>query len=342
MAGSYETVPEPINWTMSRVALFAHANCSRHDTGWGHPEHQGRLRAVMSALGAALPELNDVVLPLGATPATEDLLRGVHTAAHVARVREACDRAADEGSLVHLDPDTVVCGRSWDAGLAAVGAAVDAVRWVGRGEGPAAFCPVRPPGHHATPERAMGFCLFNNVAVAARASIDEGLSKRVLIVDWDVHHGNGTQDVFYEDPDVYYLSMHQHPLYPGTGARHERGRGPGEGTTLNLPLPPGRPAEFYVESLVSAVEEAARFEPDMVLVSAGFDAAREDPIGGFTLEPGHFAALTREIVERTRPSADGRVVSVLEGGYNPGELGQCVTAHLAALAEATIDGDAAS
>ena len=341
MAESYEPVPKPINLAMNRVALFAHGNCSHHDTGWGHPEHQGRLRAVMSALGAALPELNDLVVPLSAELATEDLLRGAHSTEHVEAVRRVCERAADEDTLLHLDADTVVCGRSWGAALAAAGAAVDAVRWVGRGEGPAAFCPVRPPGHHATRDRAMGFCLFNNVAVAARAALREGYAHRILIVDWDVHHGNGTQDIFYEDADVFYLSMHQHPLYPGTGAAQETGRGPGEGTTLNVPLRAGLAPQEYVDSLLAAVDAAVGFGPELVLISAGFDAARDDPIGGFTLEPEHFATLTKEIVERTRPTAGGRVVSVLEGGYNPKELGQCVTAHLMALAATPIPGEAA-
>ena len=186
--------------------------------------------------------------------------------------------------------------------------------------------------------RAMGFCLFNNVAIAARTAVDEGHAASVLIVDWDVHHGNGTQDIFYEDPDVFYLSMHQHPLYPGTGSETERGRGAGDGTTLNVPLPPGRPPDVYVDALLAALDEAAAFRPEMILISAGFDAARDDPIGGFTLEPEHFATLTTEVVERTRSSARGRVASVLEGGYDPQELGRCVTAHLAALAAAAAGG----
>jgi len=180
----------------------------------------------------------------------------------------------------------------------------------------------------------MGFCLFNNVAVAARAALVEGIAQRVLIVDWDVHHGNGTQDIFYEDPEVFYLSLHQHPQYPGTGLAHETGRGAGEGTTLNLPMGAGLDPERYVDALLASLEQAAEFAPDMVFISAGFDAALNDPIGGFTLEPEHFARLTHEVVERTRASAGGKVVSLLEGGYNPAELGRCVTAHLTALTEA--------
>jgi acetoin utilization deacetylase AcuC-like enzyme len=332
MAGSYVNVPETINRIMDRVALFAHEACSAHDTGWEHPEHQGRLRAVMGALAKALPELNDRVAPLHAELASEADIQRVHTAEHVMTVREACERAAAENRVLRLDPDTVVSGRSWEAARGASGAALSAVRWVGRGEGTAAFCAVRPPGHHATADRAMGFCLLNNVAVAARGALAEGVAGRVLIVDWDVHHGNGTQDLFYDDPDVFYLSMHQHPLYPGTGAASERGRGAGEGTTLNVPMSAGLEPERYVDAFLEALDEAAAFAPEMVFISAGFDAARDDPIGGFTLAPEHFALLTREVVERTRQSAAGRVVSLLEGGYDPQELGRCVTAHLTALA----------
>jgi len=288
----------------------------------------------MSALGKALPELNDRITTRHANPASLSEIRRVHSADHVDAVRGACRRAAELGRILRLDPDTAVSGRSWDAALGACGAALDAMRFVGRGEGPSAFCPVRPPGHHATAGRAMGFCLFNNVAVAARAAVSEGIARRVLIVDWDVHHGNGTQDIFYEDPDVFYLSMHQHPLYPGTGAAGETGRGAGEGATLNLPMSAGLPPETYVEALLGGLDRAAGFGPELVFISAGFDAARDDPIGGFTLEPEHFARLTQEVVERTRATAGGRVVSVLEGGYNPEELGRCVTAHLTALTEA--------
>ncbi len=180
----------------------------------------------------------------------------------------------------------------------------------------------------------MGFCLFNSVAIAARCAIREDLAERVLIVDWDVHHGNGTQDIFYSDGSVYYLSLHQSPHYPGTGSSDERGTGPGAGTTRNLPMPPGLPAERYVEALLDAVDEAAEFGPDLVLISAGFDGAAGDPLGGFTLEPDHFRQMTIEISRRTSATAAGRIVSVMEGGYDPPSLGENVDAHLRALVEA--------
>ena len=319
---------------MAKTAIFHHEACARHDTGWRHPEHQGRLRAVTGALERAMPALaKDVETVLGA-PVEPALLELVHTGDHVTRVRAAVDLASEEDRPVSLDADTVVSAASWDAATAAAGCAVDAVRAVVTGAMANAFCVVRPPGHHATADRAMGFCLFNSVAVAARHAIESGLASRVLIVDWDVHHGNGTQDIFYDDPDVFYLSMHQSPFYPGTGAREERGAGAGEGTTYNLPLPPGLPAERYVEELVGGFDLAASFEPDLVLISAGFDAGREDPIGGFTLRESDFRELTLELAARTRRSAAGRIVSLLEGGYNPAELGRNVVTHIEALRDA--------
>ena len=319
-----------------RVAVVSHAACSLHDTGWYHPEHQGRLRAVMSAIDRALPELAPHVDAISAEPIAREALLDVHTEAHVERVAQAVREAKRSETLVGLDADTVVSGASWDAGLAAAGCAVAAVDLVLEGGHASAFCPVRPPGHHATGDRAMGFCLFNNAAIAARHAIDRAGAERVLIVDWDVHHGNGTQDIFYEDPSVFYLSMHQSPFYPGTGAAEERGSGDGAGTTLNLPRPPGLPAAEYVDTLIGGLREAAEFGPDLVVISAGFDAAIDDTLGGFTLETQHFRHLTREVAERTHASAGGRIVSVLEGGYNPPELGRNATAHLTELVDIAI------
>lgn len=318
---------------MDRLQFYHDPTCSLHDTGWGHVEHQGRLRAVSQALAAALPDLHADVKPMDATALDPALARLVHTERHIALVQEIVEKADASGEQGRLDVDTVVSGRSWDAALAAAGCAVDATRAVLTGQTRTAFAAVRPPGHHAESDRPMGFCLLNNVAIAAAVARDEGLARRILIVDWDVHHGNGTQEIFYSDPNVYYLSMHQSPFYPGTGASSESGSGAGLGTTRNLPMPPGLDPAVYVESLVEAVEEVAiEFAPELLIISAGFDAALHDPLGGFTLESEHFRLLTEQIVDRTVASTDGRTVSVLEGGYNPAELGRNVVSHLSALA----------
>ena len=323
---------------MAAVALYHHPACGRHDTGWGHPEHQGRLRAIHEAIERVLPDLHGDVEPREGRLADRAILELVHVPAHLDRVERAAERARAESRPVRLDLDTVVSGASWEAARAVAGCAIEAVETVCAGDPRAAFCAIRPPGHHATPDRAMGFCLVNGVAVAARHALGSGLAGRVLIVDWDVHHGNGTQEIFYADPTVFYLSLHQSPFYPGTGAAAERGEGPGEGTTLNLPMPPALPPERYVDALLDGLDRALdRFAPDLVLASAGFDAAREDPLGGFTLEEEHFRTLTLELVRRTASSATGRVVSVLEGGYNPPELGRNAVAHLRALRDAALE-----
>ncbi|MFQ5746154.1 MAG: histone deacetylase [Gemmatimonadota bacterium] len=318
---------------MRRVGLFSSAACGLHDTGWRHPEHQGRLRALMSNLAGALPRLEGHVIPVEGEPAAEGRLASVHSRDHVSRVRGACRAAAESGGLVHIDADTVASPGSWAAALAAAGCVADAVEGVFDGRFESAFCAVRPPGHHATRDRAMGFCLFNNVAIGARHALDRGSAARVLIVDWDVHHGNGTQAIFWQDPDVFYLSMHMADHYPGTGAVQERGAGRGAGTVRNLPLPPGLPPERYVAELLDAVGTAAAdFRPDLVLISAGFDSAAGDPLGGFTLRPADFRRVTEGILASSERTARGRVVSVLEGGYDSEVLARCALAHVEGLA----------
>jgi len=320
---------------MARALFYHHSACSLHDTGWHHPEHQGRLRAVSSAVAAALPELHADVESREGTPLAPLLAELVHSERHVRFIREAAEAALEAGAPRRVEVDTVVSDHSWQATLAAAGCVVDGVRAVCAGEAPAAFAAVRPPGHHAESDRVMGFCLLNNVAVAAAVAREEGLADRILIVDWDAHHGNGTQEIFYRDPEVFYLSIHQSPFYPGTGAMEERGAGPGDGTTLNVPMAPGLAPEAYVDALLAAAEEATTFAPDLLLISAGFDAARDDPLAGFTLETHHFEHLTRELIRMTAGSTGGRTVSALEGGYEPKSLGRNVVAHLGALVESS-------
>jgi acetoin utilization deacetylase AcuC-like enzyme len=281
----------------------------------GHPERPERLTAIMRAL-AALPDLRRLA-PRAATPAELEL---VHTAAHVERMRAL---SASGGGRV--DPDTYVTPRTFEVARHAVGALLAAADEIAAGRARNAFCAVRPPGHHATRDRAMGFCIFNQVAVAARYVQARTAWKKVLIVDFDVHHGNGTQDIFYRDDSVFYLSVHRAPFYPGTGAASERG----SGTTLNLPFAPGTPRAEILGAWETAVRRVGReFAPDFVLVSAGFDAYRDDPIGGLGYEVDDYRRLMEVVVEVAPP---GRVVSALEGGYNLDALGACAAAHLAPL-----------
>jgi acetoin utilization deacetylase AcuC-like enzyme len=278
----------------------------------GHPERPERLTAILRALDA-VPGLRRIP----PRPAGVAELELVHTRRHVERVRALSERGGGA-----VDGDTYVTPRSYEVARHAVGALLVAVDEIAAGRARNAFCAVRPPGHHASSERAMGFCLFNQVAVAARYLQGRTAWKRVLIVDFDVHHGNGTQDVFYRDDSVFYLSMHRDPFYPGTGAASERG----SGTTLNLPVRSGTPRERILVSWETAVRGAAReFRPDFVLVSAGFDAYKDDPIGGLGYEVDDYRRLMAVVAE---VAPGGRIVSALEGGYDLGALGACVVAHL--------------
>jgi acetoin utilization deacetylase AcuC-like enzyme len=314
------------------AALVSHPSCALHDTGWGHPEHQGRLPAIVKRLHADSPALLDHIVAMEAGPAEEaDLLR-VHTRAHLERVRDGVGRAEREERPVPLTHDTIVSGASWDAAVGAAGAGIEGTRAVLDGEAVTAFALTRPPGHHATPDLAMGFCLFNNVAVAARWAQAERGVERVLIVDWDVHHGNGTQDIFYEDPTVFYLSLHLSGHYPGTGHPHQRGGGAGVGTTRNITFPHGVEREYYLQVYEESVRETLdRFAPDLVLVSAGFDLLEGDPLGGLALEPADLHAMTRLLMDHAA-SARGRVVALLEGGYVPPRVADGVLQVVRALA----------
>jgi len=293
---------------MRRVGLYDDPLFREHDAGPGHPERPDRVDAVRRGLReAALEGELRLVPPRPAT--TSELLR-VHTGEHVARV------ASTRGRTVRFDPDTQASPLSYEAALLAAGAVVDAVDRVLEGDLDRAFCAVRPPGHHATPGRAMGFCLFNNVAVAAAQALARGL-ERVAVIDFDVHHGNGTQDVFYADRRVLYVSSHAYPFYPGTGALEEVGEGPGRGFTVNLPLPAGMGDEDYARVYREFVLPIGRaFDPQLVLVSAGFDPYEGCPIAPMRVTPAGFAEVAQACVEVAGGAARGRAVFALEGGYD--------------------------
>jgi len=328
------------------VGFLLHPEAPLHDTGWGHPEHQGRLRALASAVGRDLLALHERVVQIEPGEVSdEDLLR-VHTPDHLALVRAAVERATQEATPVALDANTMVSSASWGAAAGSTAALLTAVGQVADGTLSSAFVATRPPGHHATPDRAMGFCLINHVAVAARWLQATGRAERVLIVDWDVHHGNGTQDTFYADGTVFYLSLHQSPHYPGTGQTSETGTGDGAGWTLNVPLPAGTPVAEYRRQFSSALERGMETcRPDFVLISAGFDVMAGDPLGGMLLEPEDLHHLTREVMARAggqSEEGDSRgvgIVATLEGGYDPGRTGLGAAAVLRALAGIELEGD---
>jgi acetoin utilization deacetylase AcuC-like enzyme len=305
------------------LAYISSSDCGRHDTGWGHPEHVGRLRAIPHALRED-PELMARLEHVESRHATVDDLAIAHDPRYVEQVRAL---VAEGGG--RLDADTVASEGSWDAAAAAAGAVLDGIDFA-FGTGPRrSFCAVRPPGHHALRNSAMGFCLFGNVAIGAHYARQRHGAERVLIVDWDVHHGNGTQALVEAERDIHFVSMHQWPWYPGTGAAGDRGP---YDNVWNVPMRAGLPPEQYVDALRSAVDAAtAAFTPDLVLISAGFDSLAGDPLGAFTLENEHMAVLTRFLVDRAESWCGGRVVSALEGGYAPERLGVACVRHMLAL-----------
>ena len=296
------------------VPIFTHPDCIRHDPGSDHPESPARLRVLLdkakSTPGVAITE---------AKPASREPLLVVHPDSHLRTLESLSARG---GGVLFLD--TILNGASWSAVLGATGAVLAAVDHAHAGRGHA-FAAVRPPGHHALAGKGMGFCLVNNVIVAAKHAQKAGRA-RVLIVDWDVHHGNGTQALMETDATIRFVSLHQHPWYPGTGMADERG----VGNVFNVPRGPNHPATLYVTDLWSAIVAATTdWTPDLILVSAGFDAMAGDPLGGFTLEPEHYADVTRRLRERM---PDAPIVGLLEGGYAPSRVADGVLAHVRALA----------
>jgi acetoin utilization deacetylase AcuC-like enzyme len=306
------------------TALFSHSACLYHDTGLGHPESPDRLRAVIRALEAEEFAYLD---RREAPPATEAQLERVHAPAYVKWVMARIPEAEADGQ-VHLDADTVVSPGSREAALRAAGAVCAAIDAVVAGEARNAFCAVRPPGHHAERDRAMGFCLFNNVAVGAlHARAVHGI-ERIAVIDFDVHHGNGTQAMFEADEDLLYISSHQWPLYPGTGNPRERGLG----NIVNLALRPGSAsADFRAAMTEGALPIVEAFRPDLILISAGFDGHADDPLAQLDLMDGDYGWITEKLADIARRSCGGRLVSTLEGGYNLRALATSTAAHVRAL-----------
>jgi len=303
----------------------------KHYCGEWHPERPERLRYIISALEES--GLMSSLRKISPRPASKQELALIHTQSYI----DELERLSRNGRQ-WLDPDTCVGPDSWEASLKAVGGLLSACDEIVNGNARTAFCAVRPPGHHATSGRGMGFCLFNNVAIAARyLQSSLGLS-RIAIVDWDCHHGNGTAEAFYDDPFVLYISLHCYPFYPGSGSESEVGEGAAKGTTVNIPLPDNTPADQYRKKFADALERVLiPFQPELILISAGFDGFAADPIGGLGLDPQDFAWMTQKVCEASRETANGRIISALEGGYNLDALAQCVCEHVAAL----IDGEKA-
>ncbi len=309
------------------TAIVHHPIYQKHDTGLGHPETPMRYEVVMDALrgDTTLWESLNEIMP---EKASKGLIQAAHSPQHFKRVEGAIEHGIDR-----LDADTVISMQSFDASLFAAGGAIAGVDSVMQGEARNAFVAVRPPGHHATAENAMGFCLFNNVAVAARHAQNQYKEiDRVAVIDWDVHHGNGTQGIFYDDPSVYFFSMHQYPWYPGTGSRGETGHGRGLGSTMNIPVKANTEANEQTRMFEAALEEISRkFKPDLIMISAGFDAHLTDPLGQLRLEDIDFVSMTRTVKQWADDVCGGRIVSCLEGGYNFETLGETVKNHVAEL-----------
>ena len=313
---------------MGRTGFVYHPQYLEHDMGAGHPESPERLRAIVARLQES--GVFDRLVHIQPLPAADEWITYIHAASYL----ETLKRRAPTHGRVSLDPDTSMSPGSLSAAYLAAGGLLTAADAIVSGSIDHAFCAVRPPGHHAEHDRAMGFCLFNNVAIAARYLQRKHGIARVLIVDWDVHHGNGTQHAFYDDPSVLFFSTHQYPHYPGTGRPSEEGEGAGKGTTINVPMTAGEGDEVYCRLFEKVLIPAAdNFKPDFVVLSAGFDAHRNDPLASMGLTEDGYAELTRLVVQIAQRHCNGRVLSSLEGGYHLASLSASVERHLMALLE---------
>jgi acetoin utilization deacetylase AcuC-like enzyme len=310
-----------------KTAIIHHPIYQKHDTGFGHPETPRRYEAVMKALKSD-EKLREGVTEIQPEKVSQGIIQAAHTKEHFKRVE-----GAFANGLEMLDADTAISMQSFDAAMFAAGGVCRGVDAVMAGEVDNAFVAVRPPGHHATAESAMGFCLFNNVAVAARYAQNKYKEiERVAIIDWDVHHGNGTQGIFFDDPSVFFFSMHQYPWYPGTGSRGETGFGRGKGFTQNVPVKAHTKASEQKRMFESAIEDiAGNFKPDLIIISAGFDAHLTDPLGQLRLEDKDYVSMTKTLKEWANETCQGRIISALEGGYNLETLGATVKNHVQAL-----------
>ena len=310
----------------NKTGLVYHEDYLKHDTGKTHPERKERLISIINRL-----QENGLLIRLALinpVPAAPEWISLVHSPEYIAEVEKSCK----EGKQYLHSKDTVISKDSYVTACLAAGGVLCAIDAVMGGEVKNAFCAVRPPGHHASRDKAMGFCIFNNVAIGTKYIQQKYRLAKVLIVDFDVHHGNGTQDIFYEDPSVLYFSVHRSPFYPGTGNANETGAGKGYGYKVNVPLAKGAGDREYIEAFSEIFKpRALAFQPDFILVSAGFDAHKDDPLGGMNVSPEGYAAITGIIKEVAEKCCGGRLVSVLEGGYDLDGLAASAEAHISAL-----------
>ncbi|MDP2208947.1 MAG: histone deacetylase [Bacteroidota bacterium] len=316
--------------TKSKTGFVYHDQFLLHHTGIGHPEKPERLKAIVSHLQTTGLWNNLQHLFIDSAPT--ETIRLVHSSQHIKFVKDRCDQIGESGTGFLDQGDTTVSSNSYDVALLAAGGVIAAVDAVCSGVLTNAFCAIRPPGHHAETNTPMGFCLFNNVAIAARYAQNKFNVRNVAIIDWDVHHGNGTQEIFYNDPSVFYISTHQYPFYPGTGARSERGSGKGEGFTLNCPMKAGSSEADYLQTFKNEIVPVLNtYRPELILISAGFDAHLDDPLANINLTENSFGIFTEILSEAAAKYSDKKIVSILEGGYNLNALSKSVQKHLEIL-----------